>query len=40
MHLLVDIELFVKTAELRNFGRAALALNITAATVSRRIAAP
>ncbi len=39
MQLLADMELFVKTAELRNFGRAAVALNITAATVSRRIAA-
>ena len=38
MHLLADMELFVKTAELQNFGRAADALNLTASTVSRRVA--
>jgi len=38
MQLLADMELFVKTAELRNFGRAADALNLTPSTVSRRIA--
>ena len=37
MQLLADMELFVKLAELRNFGRAAAALNLTASTLSRRI---
>ncbi len=37
MQFLADMELFVKAAELRNFGRAAAALNLTASTVSRRI---
>jgi DNA-binding transcriptional LysR family regulator len=38
MQLLADLEMFVTVAELRNFGRAAAGLNITAPTLSRRIA--
>ena len=37
MRLLADMELFVELARLRNFGRAAAALDITASTLSRRI---
>ena len=38
MRFLADMELFVQTAKLRNFGRAATALGITPSTLSRRIA--
>ncbi len=38
MRLLADMEVFVQTAKLRNFGRAAAALGITPSTLSRRIA--
>jgi len=38
MQLLADLEMFVKVAELLNFGRAAAVLNVTAPTLSRRIA--
>ncbi len=38
MQLFADLESFVKVAELRNFGRAAASLNVTAPTLSRRIA--
>lgn len=38
MRLLADMELFVEVAKLRNFGRAASRLGITAPTLSRRIA--
>ena len=37
MRLLADMELFVELAKLRNFRRAAAALDITASTLSRRI---
>ena len=37
MRLLADMELFVELAKLRNFGRAAATLDITASTLSRRI---
>ena len=37
MRFLADMELFVELAKLRNFGRAAAALDITASTLSRRI---
>ncbi len=37
MRLLADMELFVELAKLRNFGRAAAALDITASTLSRRM---
>lgn len=36
--MLADMDLFVTAAEMRNFGRAALALNVTVSTLSRRIA--
>lgn len=39
MRLLAEMELFVELVKFRNFGRAAAALNITASTLSRRIAA-
>ena len=39
MQLLAEMELFVRTAEARNFGRAAEALRLTPSTVSRRITA-
>ena len=39
MQLLAEMELFVETAEARNFGRAAEALRLTPSTVSRRITA-
>jgi len=39
MRLLADMEVFVELARLRHFGRAAAALDITASTLSRRIAA-
>lgn len=38
MRFLADMELFVEVAKLRNFGRAAAALGITAPTLSRRVA--
>lgn len=37
MRLLADMELFVELSRLRNFGRAAAALGITASTLSRRM---
>ncbi len=39
MRLLAEMELFVELARLRHFGRAAASLDITASTLSRRIAA-
>ncbi len=39
MRLLADMEVFVAVARLRHFGRAAAALEITASTLSRRVAA-
>lgn len=38
MRLLADMEVFVEIARLRNFGRAAAALGVTASTLSRRVA--
>jgi len=38
MRLLADMEVFVEVAKLRNFGRAAAALGVTASTLSRRVA--
>jgi len=38
MRLLADMEVFVEVARLRNFGRAAAALGVTASTLSRRVA--
>lgn len=38
MRLLADMEVFVEIARLRNFGRAAAVLGVTASTLSRRIA--
>ena len=38
MHLLADMGLFVELARHQNFGRAAAALDVTASTLSRRIA--
>lgn len=38
MRLLADMETFVEVAKLRNFGRAAAALGVTASTLSRRVA--
>lgn len=37
MRLLADMELFVELAKVRNFGRAATVLDMTASTLSRRI---